>query len=230
MTAISAKRCEIGNSCGSACISRGKECKRTLSVKISTDLSKVKEELPHLLGHVATGVVAWKTGKVLGTMVSSYLESQYGIPKEASKLASESVIQGLTATALSSKEIKGIKSLATTLLSETAAAVLGKTAHMEAEDALASTELREIIKETIPILSGKITGVSVSMGGKKLPEAAGLASKLVQNSRDNVLRLFQSIRTSSPSFSEETLDLKGISEFLGDMAVLSLLTLVYSEG
>lgn len=229
MIASSSKRCNIGNSCGSACISRGKECKRTLSIKVSADLSKVKEELPHLVGHVSTGVVAWKTGKVIGPMVSSYLESQYGIPKEVTQLASESVIQGLTATALSSKGFKGLKDLATSLISETAAAILGKTAHMEAEDALSSTELRGIVKESIPIISGKITGVSVSLGGKKLPEAAGLAAKLAQDSRENVLRLFQSVRASSQSFSEDTLDLKGISEFLGDMAVISLLTLVYPE-
>jgi hypothetical protein len=220
MSKGSAKRCSVGTSCGSTCISKSDKCKRVFSRSVGKALESLGRKAPHVAEHVGINIAAWKTGKVLGSMVSSYLESKYGIPTEVSKVAAESVVQGLTATALSAKELKSVSRVANSLLSETAAAFLGKSAHQQAENALASAEMKEILKEALPILSGKVAGTSISLGGQKIP---ALAAKVLQRSGEDIGKLLRFINPASPSFSEEKLPLESLSEALGDIGLLTLL-------
>lgn len=215
----SEKRCSVGVSCGSTCISKSDKCKRLFSQRVGVALESLGHQLPHIGEHVGINVAAWKTGKVLGSMVSSYLETNYGIPSEASKMVAESIIQGLAATALSAKELKSSSQLANKLLSETAAAFLGKSAHQQMESALSSTQIREILKESLPILSGKVAGTSISLGGQKVPL---LAAKIIQRSGEDIGRLIRTFSSPSPSFSEEHLFLARLSETLGDIGLLAL--------
>lgn len=191
-------------------------------------LSKAGHRLPHLVEHVGVNVAAWKTGKVLGSMVSSYLESRYGIPTEISKVASESVIQGLAATALSAKDLGSAAKIANSLLTETAAAFIGKSAHQQAENALSSTEMREILKGALPVLSGKVAGTTISLGGQRLPSLAALAEKVIQRSGEDLGRIIKGINPASLPFSEEETSLKMISEVLGDIGLLTLVKVSHS--
>ena len=228
MISSSAKRCEVGTSCGSTCISKGDRCRKTFSQSVGEGLSKVKESLPHISSHLGINVAAWKTGKVLGPMVAAHLESQYGIPKEISQMASEAVIQGVMATVLSSREIKSVGQAASTLLTETAAAMVGKSAHRQAENALSSVEVREMLKQALPVLSGKMAGATVSVGGHKISDLGGLAAKALKGAGDNMTRLFKSAETSIPQFAEETLPLEALSETLGDIGLLALVKVSFS--
>jgi hypothetical protein len=228
MISVSSKRCEVGTSCGSTCISKGDRCRKTFSQSVGEGLSKVKENLPHISSHLGINVAAWKTGKVLGPMVASHLESQYGIPREVSQMASEAVIQGVMATVLSSGEIKNLGQAASTLLTETAAAMVGKSAHRQAENALSSVEVREMLKQALPILSGKVAGATVSAGGNKISDLGGLAAKTLKRAGDNMAMLFKSAETSIPQFSEESLPLKSLSETLGDIGLLALVKASFS--
>jgi hypothetical protein len=87
------------------------------------------------------------------------------------------------------------------------------------ESALSSAQIRDILKESLPILSGKVAGTSISLGGQKVPL---LAAKIIQRSGEDIGRLIRTFSSPSPSFSEEHLFLARLSETLGDIGLLAL--------
>lgn len=192
--------------CGASAIPDWKQCK--------------KEVVKHGAEHLAQGVAAWKTGKVLGGMISSALESQYGIPQEVSKKVSESVVQALAATALDRKHLHDFDDFVKKVSVEFAAAIIGKSAHEGAENFLSSASVQSSLEHALPILSGKVAGISTAVAGGKVPSPAKFGKLLLERSRQDTMRLLQSLGSVKlANFSE---DLPS-EEYMGDFALMLLL-------
>lgn len=192
--------------CGASAIPDWKKCK--------------KDVVKHTAGHLAQSVVAWKTGKVLGQMVSSALESHYGIPREASEKLSESLIQALAGTVLERKHIHDVDDFFKKLAVEFSAAFIGKTAHQGAESALTSAGIESSIERALPILAGKFAGISTAIAGGKVPSPVQTGRLLLERSRNDTAKLLRSLRSAPvANFSE---DLPS-GEYLADLALLLVL-------
>ena len=92
MASSKGNRCSKGKPCFTACIKRDFHCRFNLAERLREPLRRIGDEISEkgvgVVDHIGKNVAAWKTGKVLGNLVSSYLESRYGVPSEASvKLA-----------------------------------------------------------------------------------------------------------------------------------------------
>lgn len=192
--------------CGASAIPDWKRCK--------------KEVVRHTAEHVAQGVAAWKTGKVLGSAISGALETHYGIPREVSSKLSESVVQAIASTALSAKHLKDVDDVLKKVSVEFLAAFIGKTAHQGTENFLSSQSVQQSLEHALPILSGKFAGIGTSFAGGKVPSAAQLGKMILQRSQADSARLFSIIQGAKvPSFSENFPS----EAYLADMSVLLLL-------
>lgn len=221
----SPKRCTKGKNCSATCIAANETCLVELPEQTQTSISKARNYIKshglHVGEHVAHGVVAWKAGKVVAPLVSGYLESHYGIPREASAKMAESVIQAATATALNMKHIKSADQFLKNLLVEGAAAFLGKTAHSGVETIMEANEARHVMQIAAPILAGKVTGIATAFAGGKIPTPAELAHLIAERSSQDIQKLINMVRPQAVSFAEE--DLTEIAALLADIAVASLI-------
>jgi len=181
----------------------------------------VKKHGVHIAEHGAKGVVAWKTGKVLAPAVSGFLETHYGIPREASSRMAETVIQAVTATALEAKHLKDVDTFVKKLATETAAAYMGKAAHGGLETALDAAEAAKYVQLAAPTLAGKVTGITTAAVVGKLPTPGKIIQGIIQRSKDDTNKLLEMFRPKEVAFAEENFD--GIIELLADIAVAALL-------
>jgi hypothetical protein len=221
---MTAKRCGKGTPCGGTCIARGRKCKVELHPKAQTAMGKlrdyVKKHGAHTAEHVGKGVVAWKTGKVLGTAVSGYLESHYGIPREASQKMAETVIQAATMTALEAKHLKSVDAFAKKLIVEGAAAFLGKTAHGGVEHIMDAMEAKQILQIAAPTLAGKVTGIGTAIAGGKAPTPGALAKGITERAVADTRKLMDMFGRRQVAFAEST---GGEAKVLADIAVAALM-------
>lgn len=220
-----AKRCYKGKSCGATCIAKTKICLLELPAPTQGPLTRVrnfiKDHGAHIGEHAAKGVVAWKAGKVLAPVVSGYLESHYGIPREASSRLAETVIQGVAATALEARHLKNADAFLKKLLTETAAAYAGKAAHAGAEHALAHQEIRPILQQAAPILAGKVTGIATAIAGGKTPTPGVLAQAIADRAREDTMKLIGMLKPQTVGFAEESNE--EIAKLLADVAIAALM-------
>jgi hypothetical protein len=192
--------------CGASAIPDHKQChKKVVDVK-------------HVAEHVGKGVVAWKTGKVLGTAISSALESHYGIPREASQKIAETIIQAATMTALEANHLKTADQWAKKLVVEAAAAFLGKTAHSGVEHIMDSMEAKQILQIAVPTLAGKVTGIGTAVAGGKLPGPGAMVKAIVERSTNDTKMLMDMFARRTPAFAE----MEGAGEVLADLAMVAL--------
>lgn len=193
--------------CGDSAISDWKNC--------------WKGTAAHTGVHLAEAVAAWKVGKIVGQIAGNYMASHYGMdPEMANKLA-ETFVQGTVATALAFKELKDPQSLTKRLLTEYAAAFVGKTAHAGAEHALSSKEVAEYLKTVAPIAAGKISGISTAIAGSKVPSAGQLSEMIVSRSKADIAKVAAFFSQQAPqvaNFAE--VDEKAI-ETMVDLFVVS---------
>jgi hypothetical protein len=171
--------------------------------------------------HGVKGVAAWKAGKLLAPAISGYLESHYGIPREASAQLAETVIQAATATALEISHLKTPASFIRKLLVETAAAYAGKAAHGGVESAVEAAEARQWIQNAAPLLAGKVTGISTAIAGGRIPPVSDLARGIVERSRADTSKLLDMLRPKQLGFAE--IDDKALAELLADIVIASLM-------
>lgn len=221
-----AKRCNKGFSCGSACISRAKKCVVALTkgrdAAVKKTKEKILEHLPHAAEHLAQATIAWKTGKVIGPMISSALETQYGIPQETSRVIAESVVQAAAAVTLGARDIKTMEDLIRKSVVEFSAAFVGKVSHSAAESAIASMGVRQSIEQAVPILAGKISGISVATVGSKLPSISQVSSYISRRYKQDTALLANALNLGKLQFSEEDENLQQVAEFLSLLSVVSL--------
>lgn len=223
------RECPKGKPCSAACISKTYLCRADFPNPVGNLLGKAKsfveKEGGHFADHLGKNVAAWKIGKTLGGLVSSYLESRYGIPREISGKISETVIQGLAATGLDIKNLKNADEVAKKLFTEMAAAFVGKTSHTGVETIVSAKEMSATLESALPILAGKISGIGTSMISNKLPTPREALNIIVSRSREDVNKvrglLVKSTQENFSEFSEE----EKMAEFLGDFALIVLLSL-----
>lgn len=185
-------------------------------------MGKIRDEVSEkgagVADHIGKNVAAWKTGKVLGGLVSSYLESRYGIPRDLSIKLSETAIQGLAATGLDIKHIKNADDFSKKLFAELAAAFIGKTSHAGAELFISAKEVSTIVETSLPILAGKVSGIGTSILANKLPTPGELLATVQQRSQADIAKL-QSFVKPYANFAE----MDDIAEILGDFTLVALL-------
>lgn len=192
--------------CGASAIPDWKQCK--------------KEVVKHTAEHLAQSVAAWKTGKVLGNVISGALESKYGIPREASAKVAESVVQALAATALSAKHLSSADEALKKVAVEFSAAFIGKTAHQGTENFLSSRSVQASLEHALPILAGKFAGIGTAFAGGKVPSAAQVGKMILDRSQADSARLFNLLQGAKFANFSESLPSQ---DFLADVSVLLLL-------
>jgi hypothetical protein len=180
----------------------------------------VKKNGVHTAEHVGKGMLAWKAGKILGTATSGYLESHYGIPREASQKMAETIIQAATMTALEAKHLKTVDEFAKKLIVEGAAAFLGKTAHGGVEHLVDAYEAKQILQTAAPVLAGKVTGIGTAIAGGKVPGPGALAKGIVSRATADTKLLMDMFANRKLAFAEGE---GGEAKVLADLAVAALL-------
>lgn len=223
------RECPKGKPCSAACISKTYLCKADFPSPVGNLLGKAKgfveKEGGHLADHIGKNVAAWKAGKTLGSLVSSYLESRYGIPREMSGKISETVIQGLAATGLDIKNLKNADEVAKKLFTEMAAAFIGKTSHTGVETIVSAKELSATLESALPILAGKISGIGTSILSNRLPTPKEALNIITSRSREDVAKVRSFLtRGAQVNFTEFSSEEK-LAEFLGDFALVVLVSL-----
>ena len=216
------KKCTAGKSCSATCISKGFKCEKKLPSSVSDSLTRNSEKLLHLGEHVGANVTSWKVGKVIGPLVSKYLETRYGIPTETTEKLSETIVQAVVATGLHSRHLKSGEDFVRDLLTEASAAFLGKSAHTGVESFLTHQESREIVQQALPLLAGKFTGIGAAFAGSKLPKVAQISGAISRKYNSDLLKLQRLFRSSEASFSEQTSQATS-AKLLGDLSLLSVL-------
>lgn len=215
-------RCSKGKPCSAACVSRDYICRSDLATKVKDPLSKIvqgiSEKGADVADHIGKGMAAWKTGKVLGGLVSSYLESRYGIPRDLSIKLSETAIQGLTATGLDIKHLRNADEFSKKLFAELAAAFIGKTSHAGAEVFLSAKEVSTVVETALPVLAGKVSGIGTAMLANRLPTPKELLTIVQERSVVDIGKV-QSFLRPYVSFTE----MEDVAEVLGDFTILALL-------
>jgi hypothetical protein len=219
------RACKKGKPCGSACVAANKLCRVDLPKKVQSPLGKARDFIQNkgldIAEHGVKGVAAWKAGKLLAPAISGYLESHYGIPREASAQLAETVIQAATATALEISHLKTPASFIKKLLVETAAAYAGKAAHGGVESAVEAAEARQWVQNAAPLLAGKVTGISTAIAGGRIPPVSDLARGIIERSRADTSKLLGMLRPNQVAFAEPK-D-QDVAELLADIAVAALM-------
>lgn len=223
------RKCFKGKPCSATCIQRSKVCRVELAAGPQNLIKKahdyIKANSKTLADHVGKGAAAWKTGKVLGTAISSYLENRYGIPRETSIKLAETAVQGIMATALDFKHLGNSRDLARKLTTEIAAAFIGKTSHAGMESFLSAKEIESALNTALPILAGKVSGIGTAIAASKVPSPAKLARLIVERSESDILKLKQLIKPNELKFEESTFPI----DTLGDITLIAL-NLSYRHG
>lgn len=219
-------RCSKGKPCSAACINRNLFCKAGLPDFLSKGLTAVRNEVESkgkdVADHLGKNVAAWKTGKVLGGLVSSYLEGRYGIPRESSVKLAETAIQALAATGLDAKHLKNTDEFSKKLFAELAAAFIGKTSHAGAELFISAKEVSTIVETSLPILAGKVSGIGTSLLANRLPTPSELLTIVQERSRADMEKV-QGFLRPYVSFAESLNEMDKVAEVLGDVTLLALL-------
>jgi hypothetical protein len=219
------KTCKKGKPCGSTCVAFERTCQLDLRKEVQSPLSRARDFVQSkglgIAEHGVKGVAAWKAGKLLAPAISGYLESHYGIPREASTQLAETVIQAATATALEISHLKNPASFIRKLLVETAAAYAGKAAHGGVESAVEAAETRQWIQNAAPLLAGKVTGISTAIAGGRVPPVSELARGIIERSRADTNKLLDMLRPKQLGFAE--IDDKALAELFADIAIASLM-------
>jgi hypothetical protein len=219
-----------GKPCGGSYISQAYECRVGAGPEPEKKKHGIGETVKHQGAHLAQSVAAWEVGKVVGGMASQYLESQYGIPAESSKLLAETMVQGTAATALAvaTKDV-GKKQFLRRAMTEYAAAFLGKSAHGGVETAMSSIQSRAIVEQGAPLIAGKATGLSTAIAGAKVPTVAKMTSTVVSKASEDTMKTIGFLKTHMPhlNFAEVVVD-REVVEFLTDIFVLT--GLIIEEG
>ncbi len=215
-------RCFRGKACGASCINRSIVCRIDLPERPQSLLQKAQEYInansKTLADHIGKGAAAWKTGKVLGNAISSYLENRYGIPREVSVKVAETAVQGVMATALDFKHLKNGKEFARKLATEIAAAFIGKTSHSGMEGFLEAKEIESTLNTVLPVLAGKISGIGTAVAASKIPSPGYLLNRVIERSNQDIEKLRQAFKPSQIGFSENNLSI----DALGDLVLISL--------
>lgn len=223
------RNCSKGKPCLATCIRRSFICLSDLKDSVSGLMVKtrgyIKEEGGHLADHIGKNVAAWKTGKVLGGLISGYLESRYNIPREISIKIAETAVQGLAATGLDIKNLKSNDELLKKLFAETAAAFVGKTSHTGVETIISAKEMSVTMGSALPILAGKISGLGTALISNKLPtpkEALDIISSRSKKDIELIRNLLEGkgVLNFSGTY-EETL-----GEILGDITLLIIISMM----
>jgi hypothetical protein len=224
MSSSRGNRCSKGKPCFTACVNRDFLCRLNLAERLKGPLRRIGDEISEkgtdVADHIGKNVAAWKTGKVLGNLVSSYLESRYGIPRDASVKLAETAIQGLAATGLDIKHIKNADEFSKKLFTELAAAFIGKSSHTGAELMLSAKEVSTIVETALPVLAGKISGIGTSMLASRLPTPRELLTMVQERSKDDMGKVQAFLRPYT-SFAE----MDDIAEVLGDVTLMVLVGL-----
>lgn len=216
------KKCSTGKSCSATCISRGYKCEKRLSKEVNRSLTKNSEKLLSVGEHVGASVTSWKVGKVVGPLVSKYLEIHYGLASESTEKLSETIIQAAIATGLHSRHLRSGEDFVRDLLTEASAAFLGKSAHTGVDSFLSTQESREIVKQALPLLAGKFTGIGAALVGSKLPNMAQVSQIVSSRYKSDLSKIQRLFGVTSDSFSEG-LKQDRIADLLGDLSILALL-------
>lgn len=222
------KNCPIGKACSAACINRHLVCRVELSKPLSSVVGNAKSFISdkggHLADHLGKNIVAWKTGKVLGGLISGYLESRYNIPREISIKLAETAVQGLANTGLDIKNVSTKGELAKKLVTEIAAAFVGKSAHSGAETFVSAKEMSASLEAALPVLAGKFSGLSTSLLANKLPTMKEVVSMVSERSERDINTVRQFLKKSATTnFSEVG---RKLEEVIGDITLLTLLPLM----
>lgn len=218
------KRCSLGKSCAAACINRNLICEIELLGQFQPHFNKLRESVSesgsHLADHLGKNMAAWKTGKALGSAISSYLESRFGIPREISLKLSETAVQGLAAAALDAKNLKTPAEVAKKLLTEMTAALVGKTSHTGAEEFITAREVEGTLSVALPMLAGKFSGLGTALALNKVPSPQKLYNTVVERSGNDINKVKNWMDTSQIKFAEASTP----ADLLGDLVLLALYT------
>lgn len=222
------RNCPIGKACSATCINRHLVCRveipKPLTSVIGNTKDFIKREGGHLADHLGKNVVAWKAGKVLGGLVSSYLEGQYGIPREISAKLAETAIQGLANTGLDIKNVRNKEELVKKLVTEMAAAFIGKSAHSGAETFISAKEMSASLETALPILAGKFSGLGTALLASKAPSIREITTLIADRSDKDIGKIRQFLTNPlSRNFSEPG---EGVEEIVGDIVLLSLMVVM----
>ena len=221
------RECPKGKPCSAACIHKLYACKADFPNPVTTLMGKaktyVKEEGGHVADHIGKNVAAWKIGKTLGGLVSGYLESRYNIPREISIKLAETAIQGLAATGLDIRNLKSNDELVKKLFTEMAAAFVGKTSHTGVETIVSAKEMSTTLENVLPMLAGKVSGLSTSLISNRLPTPKETLSLLQERSKEDIGKIRNFLEKSALSFAEGS-QVK-LEEIVGDFVLLTLLSL-----
>lgn len=216
------KRCSVGKACSAACIQRTKVCLLGLPEQSQGFLGKARNYVTanssHLADHLGKGLTAWKTGKVLGTAVSSYLESRYNIPRELSQKLSETVIQGLAATAFDVKNLSNSGAFVRKLTTEIAAAFVGKSSHSGVESYISSKEVESVLGAALPVLAGKLSGIGTAVLTSRIPSPRQMLEAASKRSAEDIAKVKQLLEPRQLNFKELTFPV----DLLGDLAIIAL--------
>lgn len=215
-------KCFKGKSCGSSCINRAIVCRIDLPKNPQSLIQKAQEYISAnsktLADHIGKGAAAWKTGKVLGNAISSYLESRYGIPREVSIKLAETAVQGAMATALDFKHLKSGSEFAKKLTAEIAAAFIGKSSHSGMEGFLEAKEIESTLNTVLPVLAGKLSGIGTAVAASKIPGPSSMLKKAIERSKEDIEKIKQVIKPGQLGFSE----LGPPMDILGDLTLIAL--------
>jgi hypothetical protein len=214
--------CSKGKPCSAACIQKVKVCRVEFPAAPQSFVSKARDSISahskELADHLGKGVAAWKAGKLLGAAISVYLENRYGIPRETSIKLAETAVQGIAATTLDVKNIRNVDQFSKKLLSEVAAAFVGKTAHAGAEGFLAAKEIESTLSTVLPVLAGKLSGIGTAVTTSKVPGPRELFNQLATRSKADIDKLRKLVNPTKLNFKEPTFP----TDYLGDLTILAL--------
>jgi hypothetical protein len=217
------RNCDKGKPCLAACIRRSFICWADLADSVSSLTGQtrdyIKKEGGHIADHIGKNVAAWKTGKILGGLISGYLESQYNIPREISIKLAETAVQGLAATGLDIKNMRNNDELLRKLFTETAAAFIGKTSHTGVETIVSAKEMGATLENALPILAGKISGIGTALLSNKLPtpkEALGILSNRSKEDIGKIRTFLENQKVLNFSSHSD----KKLEEIMGDLILI----------
>lgn len=223
------RNCDKGKPCLAACIRKSFICWADLADSISNLTGKtrdyVKKEGGHVADHIGKNVAAWKTGKVLGGLISGYLESRYNIPREISIKLAETAVQGLAATGLDIKNLKSNDALLKKLFAETAAAFVGKTSHTGVETIVSAKEMSATLESILPMLAGKVSGLGTALLSNKLPTPKETLEIISSRSKEDIDKIRNFLENQKVLNFSDSSNIK-IEEIIGDITLMVLVSLM----
>lgn len=181
--------CTLGYGCGNTCIDSDLNCTENLSPETSGFMDRMvgaikkvmpsKETLLHEGEHLARNVSSWYVGKALSPPLIA-LATSHGMDPDTAKLAAETALQAVAATAMSMRQAKNRspEKVAGTLFTEAAAALVGKMTHSGTENLATQLAANERAVQISALLAGKFSGITTAIASEKTG-AEGRAGKFV---------------------------------------------------